>query len=101
MLLLMMIEHPPATPLVILAPEELAYPDAGRFGAHLTELPPEGELVIDLRNLGFLDSCGLRTLLVERRRRQAAGGTIAVSNASAHVRRLLQITGLHDALPLV
>jgi anti-anti-sigma factor len=100
-MLLLMIDHPPATPLVILAPEELAYPDAGRFGAHLTELPPEGELVIDLRNLGFLDSCGLRTLLVERRRRQAAGGTIAVSNASAHVRRLLQITGLHDALPLV
>ena len=100
-MLMLMIEHPPATPLVILAPEELAYPDAGRFGAHLRALPAEGELVIDLRNVGFMDSCGLRTLLVERGRRQAAGGTISVCNASAHLNRLFQITGLRDALPNV
>jgi anti-anti-sigma factor len=100
-MLIRMSEHPSATPLVILAPEEFAYPDATRFAAHLTELPAEGELVIDLRNVGFMDSCGLRTLLVERSRRQAAGGTIAVSNASPHVTRLFQITGLHDVLHVV
>ena len=96
-----MIDHPSVTPLVILAPEELAYPDAGRFAAHLRELPAEGELVIDLRDVEFMDSCGLRTLLVERRRRQAVGGTIAVRNASPHVVRLFQITGLQEALPSV
>jgi anti-anti-sigma factor len=100
-MLVLMSEHPSATPLVILAPEDFAYPDANRFAAHLTELPADGELVIDLRNVGFMDSCGLRTLLLERRRRQDAGGTIAVSNASPHVTRLFRITGLHDVLSVI
>jgi anti-anti-sigma factor len=87
-----------ANRLTVTAPHELSYPLADDFSDHLTRLPPDGELVIDLRNVGFMDSSGLRALLVERRRRAHAGGTIMLSNPSPLVTRLLEVTGVDRVL---
>ena len=93
-----MSEHLAAKRLTVTAPPELSYPLADDFSAHLTRLPPDGELVIDLRNVDFMDSSGLRALLVERRRREDAGGSIALSNPTPLVTRLLEVTGVDRVL---
>jgi anti-anti-sigma factor len=82
----------------VTAPAELAYPTADEFSAELTELPAEGELVVDLRNVGIMDSSGLRALLVEHGRRSRAGGSISLRNPSPLVVRLLEITGVGQVL---
>jgi anti-anti-sigma factor len=97
-MLVKMSDNKPAAQLTITAPDELAYPVADAFSAHLTGLPPDGELIVDLRNVGFMDSSGLRALLVERTRRQRAGGTIVVSNPPPVVQRLFTVTGLDGVL---
>jgi anti-anti-sigma factor len=93
-----MSETPSAIRLTVTAPNELSYADADDFAAHLTELPPEGELVIDLRSVDFMDSSGLRALLVERRRRGYVGGTVVLRNPKPMVRRLLAVTGVDGVL---
>jgi anti-sigma B factor antagonist len=97
-MLVKMSEQPSAKRLTVTAPHELSYPLADDFSARLTRLPPDGELVIDLRHVDFMDSSGLRALLLERRRRERAGGSIELSNPSPLVIRLLEVTGVDRVL---
>ena len=46
--------------------------------------------------LAFLDSAGIRVLIVSRSRAQQHGAQIAVAGAQGHPRRVLVITGLLD-----
>ena len=97
-MLVKMSEPLSAKHLTVTAPHELSYPLAEDFSAHLNRLPAEGDLVIDLRNVGFMDSSGLRALLVERRRREEAGGSMVLSNPTPLVIRLLEVTGVDRVL---
>jgi anti-sigma B factor antagonist len=51
-------------------------------------------LVIDLRNVQFIDSTGLGMLVSVLREAREQGGGVALLNANREVGRLLQITGL-------
>jgi anti-anti-sigma factor len=52
-------------------------------------------VVLDLQELRFCDSCGLRALMCERREAQIAGGRLTiVLPDEGPVRRLFEITGL-------
>src|SRR4051812_22685124 len=65
-----------------------------RLGAHRGE-----RLLVDLAQLRFCDSCGLRALICEAREARIAGGEIVViAPESGPVRRLLQMTGLEEIL---
>ena len=55
-------------------------------------------LHLDLGEVGYMDSSGLRALLVARTAAQTAGGTLDVTVASPIVARLFEITGLTDIL---
>src|SRR3954468_9867049 len=56
-------------------------------------------LVVDLDDVGFCDSAGLRALLGEARETTFAGGSLRiVAAAGSKVRRLLEVTGLTDLL---
>ena len=50
-------------------------------------------LVIDLTNVHFIDSSGLRVLLSASRRTGQRGGSVVLRGAGAEVTRLLAITG--------
>src|SRR4051794_21974353 len=50
-------------------------------------------VVLDLSSVTYLDSAGLRTLLVAQRETAAAGGSLTIHDASPTVRRLLDLTG--------
>ena len=53
----------------------------------------EGAIVIDLGDVFFIDSSGLRSLLGASRRARARGATVVLRRVRAEVLRLLEITG--------
>ncbi len=54
------------------------------------------QIVIDLSDVFFIDSCGLRSLLGASRRAQARNSTVILRSVGQEVNRLLQITGTAD-----
>src|SRR3954464_12850531 len=50
-------------------------------------------VVLDLAEVTFLDSGGMRTLVLAQRELAAAGRTLTIGAASPKVRRLLELTG--------
>jgi anti-anti-sigma factor len=58
-------------------------------------------VIIDLRELEFMDSTGLSVLIRAHQRAQEAGHRLAIVNGSRQVRRLLSLTGVADRLTIV
>ncbi len=58
-------------------------------------------VVLDLQDLRFIDSAGLRTILAAHERSQRRGQTFALSRGSAQVQRLLSIAGLDEYLRII
>ncbi|MGH9027897.1 MAG: STAS domain-containing protein [Acidimicrobiia bacterium] len=55
-------------------------------------------LVVDVAEMSFIDSSGLRVLVQGRRRATEAGGALALRQPSDTVVRLLELTGLRELL---
>jgi anti-sigma B factor antagonist len=58
-------------------------------------------VVLDLRDLGFLDSSGLRAILRAQEHASQRGQDFAVTEGSGQVQRLLTITHASEQLPIV
>lgn len=58
-------------------------------------------LVVDLSGLAFMDSSGLRALVLADRRAQKAGRRLAIVPGQPAVRRVFEITQLDGRLDLV
>jgi anti-sigma B factor antagonist len=52
-------------------------------------------VVLDLRELEFIDSSGLRTLLIVRRRAEIAGAHFTLVAGDRALERTLEIAGIH------
>src|SRR5215212_718866 len=59
-----------------------------------TEAP--GRVVLDLREVEFIDSSGLRTLLTARRQAQDAGQQFSLVAGHHGLKRTLEIAGVHN-----
>jgi len=57
-----------------------------------------GRVVVDLRELEFIDSTGLSVLVKAHQRAQERDSEFAVVRGGAQVQRLLALTGLEDRL---
>jgi anti-anti-sigma factor len=68
------------------------------FEVALDEAGDDTILVVDLRELGFIDSSGIRFLLAIAQR---APGRLRVINGSAAVERLFTLTGVRALLPVI
>ena len=55
-------------------------------------------LVLDLREVSFMDTVGIGALLATRSAVMEHGGSLAVRNPSSTVRRVLEMTGLYSLL---
>jgi anti-sigma B factor antagonist len=53
-------------------------------------------IVLDLDDVDFIDSSGLRTLLTATRRASERGTVVRLRNVGTTVRRMLEITGTAD-----
>jgi anti-sigma B factor antagonist len=60
-----------------------------------------GRLVIDLREVTFMDSSGLRVLLTAHRRAEEAGRGFALVKGGEAVERLLDVTGISGRLEVL
>lgn len=66
--------------------------------AALDPLPGSGPVEVDLSGVGFMDSSGLRALIAAHQAAAEAGRRLVISNPSAAVRRLIEISGLSEHL---
>jgi anti-anti-sigma factor len=57
-----------------------------------------GSLVVDLRNVSFMSSAGIRALIQADQDAMAHGGRLVVDGAQGVVLRCLEVTGLLDHL---
>ena len=60
------------------------------FGSHTARV------VLDLRELEFIDSSGLRTLLIARRRADATGAQFSLVAGDRALERTLEIAGVRE-----
>ncbi len=58
-------------------------------------------VVIDLTNVPYMSSAGLRLLLAAHKQMIAKGGELQIANVQEAVREVLDITGFSDILNLV
>ena len=61
---------------------------------------PGAALVLDLRDLTFMDSTGLRTLAQTNARAEEEGFELSIWRGSRQIERVLEISGLGALLPL-
>jgi anti-anti-sigma factor len=59
------------------------------------------EILVDLRDIEFMDSIGLRSLVVAHRRALRAGVPLWVVRGGPPVTQVLRMTGLDMTLPLI
>lgn len=75
---------------------------ASQLGDHalaaLRDVSPH--VLLDLTDVTFMDSTGLKVLLSIQRRADLAGGSFAVAGASRSVRKILALTGLDQTFTL-
>jgi anti-sigma B factor antagonist len=64
--------------------------------AAILDCEGDGPLIIDLAQVSFIDSSGLRSLLEASRRARARGSSIHLRRVGSEVARLLDITGTTD-----
>ncbi len=58
-------------------------------------------VVIDLENVPYMSSAGLRLLLTAHKTMVASGGELQIANVQPSVKEVLDITGFSDILNLV
>jgi anti-sigma B factor antagonist len=82
--------------VVVAVEGELDLATAPQLRDRLVALSEEGQgqIVLDLTHLQFIDSTGLSVLVMAHNRARADGGTIAIRNPSQSVLRILEITAL-------
>jgi anti-anti-sigma factor len=58
------------------------------------------KLVVDLAEVGYVSSAGLRVLLLAAKQAKAGGGAFALAAPQAGVMEVLQISGFHKILAI-
>jgi anti-sigma B factor antagonist len=62
--------------------------------------PPRQRVVLDLAELRFMDSTGLRILLKAKRAAAEGGWLLVLRSVPPNIRRLLELAGVADAIPI-
>jgi anti-anti-sigma factor len=90
--------YPNRTAVRVVPSGELDAGSRGLLAAQLDELWESGwtEVVVDLRELTFMDSSGVHLLLQHHRRAAEAGARFAIIDGQPCVARTLQLCGVHD-----
>lgn len=90
------------TGVVIELDGELDLHESIRLSAVMSDVLTDSVVVVevDARRLTFIDSAGIRTMLVARADAAGRGIRFQVSGVSPEVRRIMQIAGAEELLPV-
>lgn len=83
---------------------ELDLSSALVFDEELKRIETNGDpetLILDLRNLKFMDSTGLRLILSAHARARRCGRVLRIVLANKAMRRIFQLTGMLDRLDVI
>jgi anti-anti-sigma factor len=88
---------------VVVLHGELDLAAASALSEQMTRAQEEsaGALVLDLEDLQFIDSAGLRVLLAANDRARKSGRGFALTPGSPQVQRLLKVAGVSDHLQML
>jgi anti-anti-sigma factor len=89
------------TTLVAVPSGELDLSTSPQLARKLQAHEDYDELVIDLRELSFMDSSGVRLLVAEHERASRQGHALRIVRGNPEVHRVLRVTRLDERLPLV
>jgi anti-sigma B factor antagonist len=89
--------------IIVTVSGELDLASSPQLGEALARLRPApgARLILDLRELGFIDVTGLRMLLGARDQARDRGTELALVNVPRVVRRLLSLSGATELLQAV
>ena len=78
----------------------LTYPMLSDFASTATNLIGGGQkrLVVDISNIGYVDSAAIGCLMDLYRQATAAGGTLKLAGVQKRVETMLAMTGAHNFL---
>jgi anti-sigma B factor antagonist len=82
---------------------ELNFDTAPKLRRQLTRKvkKQERDIVVDLSDLSFMDTCGLATLIETRQRAGEYGGRVIMVGVSEMIREVMQITRVEELFTLV
>ena len=84
-------------PVVVRVGGELDLSTAPNLVQALEEAAPlSAAIVLELSDVGFIDSSAIGALLTSGRARTSAGGRLQIGSRSAAVDRILEVTGLSE-----
>jgi len=71
------------------------------LAAALDPLPGSGDVRLDVADVGFIDSSGLRVIIGTHQQAEASDRRLLIEQPSKSVSRILEISGLTDHLHIV
>ena len=87
--------------LIVVPTGELDIATAGEVRAEAAGREGDEGLVIDLREVQFLDTSGIQVMVEAWRTARDEGYELRIVRAAPQVHRVFQIAGLEDVLPFV
>ena len=63
--------------------------------------PKVKHLILDLKDMSFMDSSGIGVILGRYRRLCQRGGTVAVKNMNAHVEKIFILSGMNQIIQII
>lgn len=93
-------QHQAGNWTVLAVTGEIDLATAGELESAINSVLDKGmlRLVIDLKDVAFLDSTGLRVLLTAHSKLEESGGSLALVVPGGPVQRLLDVTGLDSTM---
>lgn len=79
---------------------ELDLAEEQQAGAALAGVDSADSVIVDLSELDFIDSSGIRVLIEAAQRVRDAGGRFAVAGAGGDVQRVLELVEVGDLIPM-
>lgn len=79
---------------------ELDLAGVDRLAAAAADIPPGASVVVDVTELSFMDSTGVRMLMNLDLRSRAEGWSLAITRPQPGVARLLRLSGFAERVPI-
>jgi anti-sigma B factor antagonist len=95
-------DHRQDIAIVRVSESRMMYPLLAEFSSAVTSLISSGtrKIVIDLSNVGYIDSATIGCLMDLYRQMSAAGGSLKLAGVQKRVETMLTMTGAHNFIEL-